>query len=383
DKLTYAAAMTYCDNLTLAGDTDWRLPDIQTLYSLIEFSGTDPSGCDSLPSCPDIIPFLNIDCFDFEYGDTGAGERLIDAQYWSSTEYVSTTMNGDATVFGVNFADGRIKGYPRDRGPRGGAAEPAAEELQVGGDLERAGESGAALVRGGDQSGVGQAAGQHPVAPGKAQGAAAPGPSDLGGALAEYALGDLECGAGIVVQRERQPVGDLERIGPDASHLAYQVLGAAWGNSARAAADGVQARPGDNIRRLGGLGALGGQGVGAKAKLATGDLHISVSEHSGGHTGGQKEGRRGSVVEAYDRKILARARAAAPAGAHVKPGRAIDMTRQGDDDVRTITGVGQGQPAPAGRHQPSWPRAQGGDDERAGYCALWAPHRDADARGRA
>ena len=28
-------------------------------------------------------------------------------------------MNGAATVFGVNFADGRIKGYPRDRGPRG------------------------------------------------------------------------------------------------------------------------------------------------------------------------------------------------------------------------------------------------------------------------
>ena len=38
---------------------------------------------------------------------------MIDAQYVSSTEYVSTTMNGNATVFGVNFADGRIKGYPQ------------------------------------------------------------------------------------------------------------------------------------------------------------------------------------------------------------------------------------------------------------------------------
>jgi hypothetical protein len=27
---------------------------------------------------------------------------------------VGTTFNGSATVFGVNFADGRIKGYPRD-----------------------------------------------------------------------------------------------------------------------------------------------------------------------------------------------------------------------------------------------------------------------------
>jgi hypothetical protein len=28
-------------------------------------------------------------------------------------------MNGDATIFGVNFADGRIKGYPRDELPQG------------------------------------------------------------------------------------------------------------------------------------------------------------------------------------------------------------------------------------------------------------------------
>ena len=37
------------------------------------------------------------------------------------TEYVSTTMNGNPTVFGVNFADGRIKGYPKQRRGAGGA----------------------------------------------------------------------------------------------------------------------------------------------------------------------------------------------------------------------------------------------------------------------
>jgi len=31
-----------------------------------------------------------------------------DAQYWSSTQYMGLTMNGDSTTFGVNFADGRI-----------------------------------------------------------------------------------------------------------------------------------------------------------------------------------------------------------------------------------------------------------------------------------
>ena len=39
------------------------------------------------------------------------GKRLIDCQDWSATRYVSSTMRGTPTAFGVNFADGRIKGY--------------------------------------------------------------------------------------------------------------------------------------------------------------------------------------------------------------------------------------------------------------------------------
>ncbi len=59
------------------------------------------------------IPFIDTYYFVQQYSDTDEGERLIDAQTWSNTEYVSTTMNGDETVFGVNFVDGRIKGYPK------------------------------------------------------------------------------------------------------------------------------------------------------------------------------------------------------------------------------------------------------------------------------
>jgi len=115
DKMTYEEAVANASSFNLAGYGDWRLPTIKELYSLILFSGTDPA----IESVEPAVPFIDTDYFDFEYGDTAAGERMIDAQYWSSTEYVATTMNGDATVFGVNFADGRIKGYPRDRGPRG------------------------------------------------------------------------------------------------------------------------------------------------------------------------------------------------------------------------------------------------------------------------
>lgn len=109
-KMTMADAEALAAAFDLAGHTDWRLPTIKELYSLIIFSGTDPSG---LPGddTSGLTPFLD-PVFAFEYGDPSQGERIIDSQFLSSTVYVSETMNGDATVFGVNFADGRIKGYP-------------------------------------------------------------------------------------------------------------------------------------------------------------------------------------------------------------------------------------------------------------------------------
>ncbi len=109
-KMTWDDAVAGASICTIGGYTDWRLPSVKELYSLILFSGTDPSG----PSPSNPVPFIDIEYFEFEYGDTLSGERLIDAQYWSSTVYQGLTMVGDSTAFGVNFADGRIKGYPRD-----------------------------------------------------------------------------------------------------------------------------------------------------------------------------------------------------------------------------------------------------------------------------
>jgi hypothetical protein len=114
EKVSWADAMTGSKACRAGGHDDWRVPTIKELYSLIQFTGQCMATTGSKP-------FIDTKYFGFVYGDTARGKRMIDCQDWSSTKYVGTTMNGDATVFGVNFADGRIKGYPifdpRSRGP--------------------------------------------------------------------------------------------------------------------------------------------------------------------------------------------------------------------------------------------------------------------------
>jgi len=121
-KLSWNEAVSYANNSKLGGYSDWRIPSIKELYSLINFSGvtgssTKGSGGVTGSLVPNNAkPYLDTSYFEFEYSPTN---RYIDAQYWTQTDYVSTTMNGAKTFFGVNFADGRIKGYPKFNKGRG------------------------------------------------------------------------------------------------------------------------------------------------------------------------------------------------------------------------------------------------------------------------
>ncbi len=113
--VSWEEARRAADSCRLAGFDDWRLPTIKELYSLVLFSGVDPSGPDMSRVPEGARPFIH-PVFDFQYGSNGP--RIIDTQLLSCT---LRRFRGQPFVYGLNVADGRIKSYPVIE--RGGSAK--------------------------------------------------------------------------------------------------------------------------------------------------------------------------------------------------------------------------------------------------------------------
>jgi PKD repeat protein len=116
DKKTYTEALAVpavLNAMAYGGFSDWRLPTLKEMYSLIQFSGIDCSGLSNTYSdTASLTPFIDKNYFKFSYGDAVLDGRILESQYYTTTTFINNP--GDRGVqkqFGVNFADGRIKGY--------------------------------------------------------------------------------------------------------------------------------------------------------------------------------------------------------------------------------------------------------------------------------
>lgn len=92
-SFTWQEAVDHCDALELGGYSDWRTPNIKELFSISNFSRG--------------WPYLDTAFFDVVTTPVSKQE-----QYWSSTPYAGSTVEGGtAAAFGVNHGTGHIKAY--------------------------------------------------------------------------------------------------------------------------------------------------------------------------------------------------------------------------------------------------------------------------------
>jgi len=82
--MTWGSALAYCEGLTLAGYTDWRLPNRNEAESLIDFTRAT-------------APTINITYF----------PNAVSSPYWTSTSLKTSAVN----AWRANFTSGTIDAF--------------------------------------------------------------------------------------------------------------------------------------------------------------------------------------------------------------------------------------------------------------------------------
>ena len=83
-RLTWQEALQYCEGLDLGGHTDWRLPNVKELQSIVDYGRFNPS----------IDPVFNAES----------------SWYWSSSSNVDETVH----AWGVDFHHGLVDDGNKD-----------------------------------------------------------------------------------------------------------------------------------------------------------------------------------------------------------------------------------------------------------------------------